>query len=207
MRPWCVSLPFKIIAMANAPRRLGLSLSALPSEVLTAADAPLAVTDVEQLRIDILRAVRRVCPRWLADQADDLTQIAVSRILDRLRSTEGQLDLSPGYLYRTAYTVVIDEIRRRQRLHEIPLDPDVPVQSSEGNPERQAFSREVREAITSCLARLATSRRRAVTLHLMGHSVDEISALLGCRYKQAENLVYRGLSDLRGCLRKRGVRA
>ena len=43
-------------------------------------------------------------------------------------------------------------------------------------------------------------------LHLMGHSVDEISALLECRYKQAENLVYRGLSDLRACLKTRGVK-
>ena len=43
-------------------------------------------------------------------------------------------------------------------------------------------------------------------LHLMGHSVDEISALLECRYKQAENLAYRGLSDLRACLKKRGVK-
>jgi RNA polymerase sigma-70 factor (ECF subfamily) len=137
----------------------------------------------------MLRAVRSVCPRWLADQADDLTQIAIARILDRLRRTEGTVELSPGYLYRTAYSVVIDEIRRRRRLREIPLEPDVPVHSSEGNPERRTFSREVRDGVTACLARLAKSRRRAVTLHLMGHSLDEISALLECRYKQAQNLV------------------
>ena len=162
--------------------------------------------DVEQLRIDIVRAVRSICPRWLAQHADDLSQIAVSRILERLRTAEGHLELSQGYLYRTAYSVVVDEIRRRRRLREIPLAPDALMQSVEGNPERQTFSREVRDAVTGCLARLAAPRRRAVTLHLMGHSVDEISALLECRYKQAENLVYRGLSDLRACLRRRGVK-
>ena len=162
--------------------------------------------DVEQLRADIVRAVRSVCPRWLAQHADDLSQIAVSRILDRLRTAEGHLELSQGYLYRTAYSVVVDEIRRRRRLQEIPLEANAPIESSEGNPERQTFSREVRDAVTECLARLATSRRRAVTLHLMGHSVDEISALLECRYKQAENLVYRGMADLRACLKKRGVK-
>jgi RNA polymerase sigma-70 factor (ECF subfamily) len=162
--------------------------------------------DVEQLRIDIARAVRSICPRWLADHADDLSQIAVSRILDRLRATEGRLEISSGYLYRTAYSVVIDEIRRRRRLRETPLELDVPVQSKEGDPERQMFSREVRDAITGCLSRLATPRRRAVTLHLMGHSVGQIGALLECRYKQAENLVYRGMGDLRACLRKRGVK-
>jgi RNA polymerase sigma-70 factor (ECF subfamily) len=116
------------------------------------------------------------------------------------------LELSPGYLYRTAYSVVIDEIRRRRRLREVPLEPDVPARSNEGDPEHQTFSREVREAVTGCLVKLVASRRRAVTLHLLGHSVAEIGALLECRYKQAENLVYRGMSDLRGCLRKRGVK-
>jgi RNA polymerase sigma-70 factor, ECF subfamily len=191
--------------MADAPRRRISSLSALPSEGLAAPEDPIAVADVEQLRLDIARAVRSVCPRWLADQADDLAQIAMCRLLDRVRTTEGTIEITSGYLYRTAYSVVIDEIRRRRRLRELPLEPDVSAQSHEGNPERQTFSREVREAVTGCLARLATSRRRAVTLHLMGHSLDEISALLECRYKQTENLVYRGLGDLRACLRKHGV--
>lgn len=192
--------------MAEAPRRRVSSLSIRSSEGFTTASAGAAVADVEQLRVDILRAVRSVCPRWLANQADDLTQVAVSRILDRLLAMEGKLEFAPGYIYRTAYSVVIDEIRRRRRLREIPLEPDVPLQSGEANPERQTVGREVGKAITGCLSRLATSRRRAVMLHLMGHSVDEISALLECRCKQAENLVYRGMGDLRACLKTRGVK-
>ena len=42
-------------------------------------------------------------------------------------------------------------------------------------------------------------------LHLQGHSADETGALLGCSRKQAQNLTYRGLADLRGCLVARGV--
>jgi RNA polymerase sigma-70 factor (ECF subfamily) len=190
--------------MASALRRRVSSVPGLSSEASTAAGAPTA-PDIEQLRGDISRAVRSVCPRWLADHADDLTQVAIARILDRLRSAEGTLELSSGYLYRTAYCVVVDEIRRRRRRPEIPIEPDAVIQSHEANPERRAFSGEVRDALTGCLTRLATSRRRAVTLHLLGHSVGEISALLECRYKQAENLVHRGLSDLRACLRKHGV--
>ena len=190
--------------MASAPRRRVFSLPGSSSDALTAAGAPTS-PDVEQLREDVLRAVRSVCPRWLADHADDLTQVATTRILDRLRSAEGTLELSSGYLYRTAYCVVVDEIRRRRRRPESPIEPDAVIQSHEANPERRAFSGEVRGALMGCLARLATSRRRAVTLHLLGHSVGEISALIECRDKQAENLVYRGLSDLRACLRKHGV--
>ena len=185
----------------------------VPSSSLLSIDAAATTSgsttslEVEQLRVDIMRAVRSVCPRWLADHADDLAQVAMCRLLDRIRTTDGTIAMTPGYLYRTAHSVVVDEIRRRRRLHEIPLEPDVPTQHDERTPERQAFSREVRNAITGCLARLETSRRRAVTLHLLGHSVDEIGAQLECRYKQADNLVYRGLSSLRACLRKRGVKA
>ena len=66
-----------------------------------------APAEVEDLRVDIMRAVRSICPRWLAEQADDLTQVAISRILDRVRATNGELELSAGYLYRTAYSVVV----------------------------------------------------------------------------------------------------
>jgi RNA polymerase sigma-70 factor (ECF subfamily) len=162
--------------------------------------------DVEQLRAEIMRAVKKVCPRWLADQADDLAQVATSRVLDRLQDTGGA-ELSRAYLYRAAYSVVVDEIRRRRRRAEVPIDDDVPIASREGNPEQQASGREVREAIRQCLSGLAKSRRRAVTLHLLGHSLAEIGALLECRRKQAENLVYRGLTDLRACLTARGVRS
>ena len=163
--------------------------------------------DLEQLRRDILRAVRTICPRWLADQADDLAQIAISRLLDRLRATDGRLEVTPGYLYRIAYTVTIDEIRRRRRSQETSLEQDLPAQYNDGNPEHPALAREKRDAIVKCLTALGRPRRRAVTLHLLGHSVAEISKLLECRHKQAENLVYRGVGNLRDCLRRSGVTA
>jgi RNA polymerase sigma-70 factor (ECF subfamily) len=35
--------------------------------------------------------------------------------------------------------------------------------------------------------------------------VPELGRLLGWNAKKAENLVYRGLADLRGCLTEKGV--
>ena len=180
---------------------------ALGQRVRSLSISSIESSDIEDLRLDISRAVRSVCPRWLAEHADDLTQIAIARILDRLHRADGELALTTGYLYRTAYSVVVDEIRRRRRLNETSLEPDVAVHANQRDPEHQTFGREVRDAIAESLATLAPPRRRAVTLHLMGHSVDEISALLECRRKQAENLVYRGLKDLRTLLTKRGVNA
>ncbi len=47
-------------------------------------------------------------------------------------------------------------------------------------------------------------RRRAVILYLQGHSVPEAAELLGFERKKTENLVYRGLDELRNALRDRG---
>jgi RNA polymerase sigma-70 factor (ECF subfamily) len=159
----------------------------------------------ERLRTTVARAIRKVCPRWLIDEADDLTQIVTTRVLGRLQDPTAHVDPSPAYLYRAAYSALVDEIRTRRRRREVPIQPDLQTQSPVPNPEQRARAREIRDAILSCLAELQPSRRRATMLHIQGHSVAEISALLDCGRKKADNLIYRGLADLRACLTGRGV--
>jgi RNA polymerase sigma-70 factor (ECF subfamily) len=161
--------------------------------------------DFEELRRDILRAVRTVCPGWLAGEAEDLAQIGIARLFDRVQATGGAVEFSRSYLYRIAYTTVIDEIRRRKRLQEVSIDTGPPPESGQAGPDRHVGSKEAREAIRRCFAKLAASRRRAVRLSLAGDTVAEIAAQLECAPKQAENLVSRGRSDLRACLEAQGV--
>jgi len=172
----------------------------------SAAEASAEADDlVERLRVDVARAVRQVCPGWLVDAADDLTQIATARVLDRMRATAGTVTFTAGYVYRAAYSVLIDEIRKRRRLREVPIESELVVPSEEADPERHADSRAIREAVADCLSHVIASRRRAVTLHLQGHSFAEIADLMSCVKKKAENLVYRGLADLRACLTAKGI--
>jgi RNA polymerase sigma-70 factor (ECF subfamily) len=49
-------------------------------------------------------------------------------------------------------------------------------------------------------------RRLAVTLYLQGHTVPEAARILDWSGKRTENLVYRGLADLRECLMAKGMR-
>jgi RNA polymerase sigma-70 factor (ECF subfamily) len=158
-----------------------------------------ADTIASQLRAAVARAVRRVCPQWLAADADDLTQIATTRVLARINQTSGKVAFTSGYLYRAVHSALVDEIRRRRRLREEPIDETLVASSS----RREGW--EIREALKACLAGLVPSRRRAVMLHLQGHPAVEASALLGCTQKQAENLIYRGLANLRACLAARGA--
>jgi RNA polymerase sigma-70 factor (ECF subfamily) len=198
-----------------------------------------------QLRLDLEKAVRRVCPPWLADRAQDLVQVAVVRLLERERKEraaaaaaaasessepsevagEGIGVWSTSYLYRVAHSVLVDEIRARRRRPEMPLEapsttaggtggtgteaaegtaPVDRIATSAVGPEGRARGAEIGRALRECLGRLVDDRRRAVSLNLAGHSVPETARLLGFVAKRAENLVYRGLADLRSCLEEKG---
>ena len=162
----------------------------------------------EQLRATLVRVVARVCPAWLANQRDDIVQSAWLRVQPHL-PPEGNPPLAASYLSKVAYSALVDEIRRLRRLRETELDAvgDLPADGAAGgDPERRAEGRRISDAIRGCLAALVPDRKSATTLHLLGHSVPDVARLMTWNEKRAENLVYRGLADLRKCLLARGVR-
>lgn len=73
-----------------------------------------------------------------------------------------------------------------------------------GNPETDARFKELGAAVRDCLESMIRDRRLAVTLYLQQHTVPEAARLLGWAVKRTENLVYRGLADLRQCLLAKG---
>lgn len=176
-----------------------------------------------RLRTDLESAVRRVCPSWLADRAPDLVQAGILKLLERERRQQGEEEGSEGnhtwstsYLYRVAHSVLVDEIRARRRKPEVALEDDTrenptsspaaTVAAPGASPEDRARSAQIGRAMRECLADLIEDRRRAVSLHLAGHSVPEAAGLLGWAAKRTENLVYRGIADLRRCLEQKGQR-
>jgi RNA polymerase sigma-70 factor, ECF subfamily len=165
--------------------------------------------DYDRLRAHLSRAVSRVCPRLFSDRREDLVQDCLLRVMDVVRKSEGQARLTSSYLYKVAYSVLIDEIRRVRRRRETPLEEDgEPAQAEAitGNPEDAAAGREIGNGILDCLGRLLRERRLSVTLYLQGHSVVEAAAILDWPAKKTENFVYRGLADLRNCLAAKGIK-
>lgn len=161
-----------------------------------------------ELRAEIARAVRSLCPRWLASRADDLVQTALLKILELRQRSEQRQALSPFYLKRVAYSALVDEIRRFERKRETPLEDEdgepMPVASSTPGPDRLQAGREIGEGIRDCLGTLLRQRKLAVTLYLQDVSVVDAARILGWDLKQTRNLVYRGLGDLRQCLKEKG---
>jgi RNA polymerase sigma-70 factor (ECF subfamily) len=159
----------------------------------------------------LARAVRRQCPWWLSEHAQDIAQAALAKVMASARR-EGERPLTSFYLCRVAHSVLVDEIRRRRRRREVALevvtDAGEAVRAIEppagSNPEREASLRELGAAVRGCLSCMKRERRLAVMLYLQDHSVPEAARILGWSVKRTENLVYRGLADLRQCLRCKG---
>lgn len=174
-----------------------------------ALHSPLTEEDYTRLRADVVRVVSYVCPGWLASRSDDLVQAVLMRVLQAQRKREETAELSTFYLRKAAHSALVDEIRRWRRRREVPLngqsEGEVAPVVSEPDPEHQAAGRQLGRFIRECLQTLVRPRRLAVVLNLQGHSVPEVGRLLRWSAKRAENLVYRGLADLRACLERRGV--
>ncbi len=171
-----------------------------------------AATDetVSKLRQTLERVVQRACPPWMAAHRDDLVQAAVLKVLAvQEKKGEGIGEMPASYLYRVAHSALVDEIRRHRRKREVVLEEggDTVEQSERvHDPEHEASSRQTGQAIKDCLSRMKAERKRAVALYLQGTSVPESSRILGWNRKRTENLVFRGLMDLRQCLTKKGIR-
>jgi len=164
---------------------------------------------LKELRRRLSQAVIRVCPGWLSSHAEDIVQTAMLRVLNAAgKRGEGDPDLSSLYLEKAAYSATVDEIRRHRRRREDPATEEHSIEAAaaeHADPETLAASGEIASGIGRCLAGLSPPRRLAVTLHLQGHSVSEVATLMRWRFKKAENLVYRGLADLRRCLATKGL--
>jgi RNA polymerase sigma-70 factor (ECF subfamily) len=171
------------------------------------ADSPLTDEEWEALRGRLKAAVTRACPHWLVEQIEDIVQVVLLQLLDSVKKCEGRRGFSSIYLAKAAHGATVDEIRRRARRREI-SEQDMPaagpIVSNAPNPERDSAARELGRGVQDCLARMVYPRRLAVILHLHGCTVRETASRYRWTAKKAENLVYRGLRDLRRCLAAKG---
>ena len=169
------------------------------------APLPRSEPDLRELREALTRAVRRACPPALNADIDDIVQRALIKLHEKLK--DGDLDAPPpAYLWRLAHHAMIDALRSRTR--RASRQEVVAAASPRVAPDLEAgqHRREISAGIHDCLQRLNDDRRQAVAMYLAGHSAPELVELLGWPRKRVENLVFRGLAQLRTCLERKGLR-
>lgn len=147
-------------------------------------------------------AVGRACPSDLAAHREDLVQVALLRVLEHEGQGEQNQVRTASYLWRVAFSVIADEIRRRRaeglRSRRSTVHEESGQQGATPLPELGV-------GIRDCLGDLAEPRRMAVLLHLEGFRAEEASRVLHWDVKRVQNLTYRGLADLRRCLEGKGL--
>ena len=147
--------------------------------------------ELRAIRLVLERAIRSRCFGLLASAREDLVQSAMVRILERDRHEDlGRRGAS--YAWKVAQSVMVDELRRLGRERRL-AESVSEVKQSWVDPAGRIQLRQ-------CLERLEERRRMAVTLHLSGLRIPEVARAAGWTEKTAENLIYRGLDDLRSLL-------
>jgi RNA polymerase sigma-70 factor (ECF subfamily) len=160
------------------------------------------------------RAIRRVAPREMELEMDDIEQEARLRVWRALQK-ETVLEQPASYFYRVAVNATLNAVRSRQARREEPLAGDRPTdqtaafhsdsrQSPSPSPEKNAALREELAGVQAALSQLPENRRRAVKLHLQGFTTREIGEFYDWTEAKARNLAYRGLDDLRRLLKAEG---
>ena len=146
---------------------------------------------LESARDVLDRVIGSRCGGLLASQREDLVQSAMVRLLERGQREDFSVR-DPSYFWKVAQSVMVDELRRQGRERRF---------AERTNRERPA-TRDPVDGIQlrHCVECLEPRRRLAVTLHLAGLRIPEVARSAGWTDKQAENLIYRGLRDLRVCL-------
>jgi RNA polymerase sigma-70 factor (ECF subfamily) len=129
--------------------------------------------------------IRRMCERMLNDphRAEDLAQDAFTRVFARRRDYEPNARFST-FLWRIALNLCYDELRRRQRRAEFPLDESDTQESSphlseDPSPAAQLEQREQADSVRAALQTLPEHYRAVVILrHYEGLKFREIASVL-----------------------------
>lgn len=160
------------------------------------------------------KTVRRLCPRGLGIQPEDVEQDVALRLWRALGRKE-RIENPVAFLHRVAATATIDAMRRARaqregmvsRFQESGPDDEVGVPAPidpAPSPERAASDRQILAQVSQALGRLPEKRRNAVKLYLQGFKIQEIADFLGWTEPKARNLLYRGLRTLRQDLEDAG---
>lgn len=187
------------------------NIARFPSERIDTTGS-ISEQELSSLRRRILTAVLRVCPRWLTGEAEDVTQNALIKVVEILeKRSDRNSGLPSSYLSRVAYSVTVDVMRSRRqgRLREVPMDEKVDrglMRTSEPGPDRRSEGTEIIMSVRDCMGKMVRSRRLAAMLYIQGHTVPEIGRLMHWSGAKANNLVYRGIADLRRCLAGKGIK-
>jgi RNA polymerase sigma factor (sigma-70 family) len=153
---------------------------------------------------DIRPDLHRYCARMTGSVVDgeDVVQDVLARAFFEL-STLKEMPPLRAWLFRIAHNRAIDFTRRHERRLSEPLDPELEIATSALDPEASLAQGESLEVALATFLELAPAQRSCVILKdVLGHSVEEIVALLGTTEPAVSSALHRGRARLRELARR-----
>jgi RNA polymerase sigma-70 factor, ECF subfamily len=155
------------------------------------------------------RAVYRLAHRMTGNPSDaeDVVQETFLRAYKQLGRFESRANFGT-WLHRIAVNCSIDLIRSRPHREaaqdatdlEQYVTPEVAADAGR-SPERLMLSTQVQERINSAMGSLSQMERAAFMLrHFEGHSIDEISHVLGLKTNATKHSIFRAVRKMRVAL-------
>lgn len=134
------------------------------------------------------------------EDAEDLVQDLLVKLYARMPDLTAVEDLRP-WLVRALYHAFVDRVRQAGRTPEL-VDVDNEFLEAAHDPEQDVLTLEQRRALTAAIDRLSPEHRAVVVLHLVeGHSLAELSALLGVQVGTLKSRLHRAKAQLQVALK------
>lgn len=150
----------------------------------------------------VQQQLRRLAPQLRAADLDDLTQEVRIRLWQTLKA-ERKVEQPASYVKKVVLSATIDALRRakvrgEQEMHQSWDDVLIDsVPAGALDPGEQAAQRQAVEVLEQQLREGDADAARALRLHAMGYTTEEIGTTLGWTEAKARNIVYRALKTLK----------
>jgi RNA polymerase sigma-70 factor, ECF subfamily len=150
----------------------------------------------QRLLVEIRPKLHRYCSRMTGSAVDgeDIVQDAMIKAVDALPAV-GAIDNPGGWLFRIAHNTALDFLRRHARAPVMQPAEDLNMVAADEPPEQ---SEEIAVTSLRTFLRLPAIQRSAVILKdVLGHSIEEVSSIIGTTPAAAKSALQRGRERLR----------
>lgn len=154
----------------------------------------------------IVFQIQKFSPQQKGIDPDDVLQDVKIKIW-KILNDEKKIDNYASYIKKIVDSSVIDQLRRMRREEHI-LFSEMQRRIAE---KKNAYTKEdideqkLKKILEEAVDSLLESRRKAVKLHLLNMSLEEISEFFNWSRHKTRNLLYRGLNDLKQKLKEKGI--
>jgi RNA polymerase sigma-70 factor, ECF subfamily len=140
---------------------------------------PVALTQIYEENFD---RIYRYIVLKIGDrtEAEDMTQQVFMNMLQAISSYKMKGMPFTSWLYRIAHNQVVDHLRKKYRRGDVPLDEDLPIPATDGDPVDEVERKMQIEELAAASKKLTPAQREVISLRFAAElSITEVAGMMG----------------------------